>query len=136
MLGVLFGGVVFLLREPLLGFYGVVDGAAGSLEAIAYDAATTLLTCICLPYFLVGMMEVGGGVLRGLGKAMTTMGISLFWSCLFRCVWLLTVFPLTPTLTTIYIVYPLASFLTAATSFTAIQVLIKKMLKEHEKNPT
>ena len=126
MLGVLFGGVVFLLREPLLGFYGVVDGAAGSLEAIAYDAATTLLTCICLPYFLVGMMEVGGGVLRGLGKAMTTMGISLFWSCLFRCVWLLTVFPLTPTLTTIYIVYPLASFLTAATSFTAIQVLIKK----------
>lgn len=136
IIGLLLGGAVLLFKRPLLSFYGITDGATGSLESLAFDAATRRFLIVCLPYFLLGLMEVGSGVLRGLGRSLLSTIISLVGSCLLRIVWLLTVFPLDPTLETIFICYPITWCLTAVISFTAIQLLMKRIYKEHAKNPT
>lgn len=132
-LGLAFGGAIFLCKTPLLELYGVTNGAEGSLEAIAYASATTQLSYVCLPYFLCGLMEVGSGVLRGLGRSVVSMVISLVGSCLLRVVWLLTVFPLYPTLETVYICYPVTWILTSITLFAFAFILVSRAVRgRHE----
>lgn len=130
MIGVSMAGIVLLLRYPLLALYGIVESEAGSLQQIAMDAAITRLWFICAPYFLCGLMEVCTGVLRGLGKSITSTVISLIGACLLRVVWLWTVFPSSQTLETIFISYPITWIATTLTAFVMIQVLLKKMLKD------
>ncbi len=127
VIGMCFSGFVYLLRESLLGLYGVAPGSG--LSQLAFDTATTRFRYICLPYFLCGTMDVCNGVLRGLGKAFTSMVISLVGACLLRLVWLWVVFPMNPTLDTIYISYPITWILTCGTAFVFIQILLRKALR-------
>ena len=128
-IGLSLGGLIFFCKEPLLALYGVASGAEGSLEELAMYAATTQLTYMCLSYFLCGIMEVGAGVLRGLGKSFLSMIISLFGACLLRVVWLWTVFPLYPTLEIIYMSYSITWILTALALFISIFLLLSKIIK-------
>ena len=126
-------GLVLLLREPLLSLYGVVPGEEGSLQRLAMEAAIVRFYLITVPYFLCGLMEVCTGVLRGLGKSLTSTVISLIGACLLRVVWIWTVFPTSQTLETIFISYPITWIITTLTAFIVIQVLLKRILKENEK---
>ena len=125
-------GLAYLFREPLLALYGVKGGAEGSLEALALEAALVRYKMIVSIYFLCGFMEVCSGVLRGMGKAIISTVITLIGACLFRVVWLWTVFPLKETLETIFISYPISWILTTLAGFIFIQVLLKKSLKKGE----
>ena len=131
VIGLFMGGLVFLLKNPLLSLYGIVDGAEGSMEALAMQAATMRMYFIVLPYFLCGLMEVTTGVLRGLGKSLVATVISLIGSCLLRVVWILTVFPFYQRLETIFICYPVTWILTALVAFFVILFLLKKMALSH-----
>jgi putative MATE family efflux protein len=132
IIGICTSGIVLLLRYPLLGLYGIVDGPMGSLQHLAMNAALTRFKLICATYFLCGLMEVCTGVLRGLGKSLTSTGISLVGACLLRVVWLWTVFPSSQTLETIFISYPITWIATTLTAFTVIQILLKKIIKKAE----
>lgn len=129
MIGIFMAGLVLLLRHPLLALYGIVEGEAGSLQEMAMNAAVTRMWFICAPYFLCGCMEVCTGVLRGLGKSLTSTVISLIGACLLRVVWLWTVFPASQTLETIFISYPITWIATTLTAFTVIQILLSKLLR-------
>ncbi|MBQ8284067.1 MAG: MATE family efflux transporter [Clostridia bacterium] len=132
IVGVVMSGVILIAYEPLIALYGIKHGAEGSLEALAMSAAKTRATYICAPYFLCGMMEVGTGVLRGLGKSLTSMVISLIGACLLRMVWIWTVFPMYPTLETVFLSYPVTWTITAVCAFIMIHVLLKKIIKQHQ----
>lgn len=132
MIGLFMSGIVLLFHNPLLGLYGIVEGETGSLQAIAMDAAITRLWFICAPYFLCGCMEVCTGVLRGLGKSLTSTVISLIGACLLRVIWLWTVFPASQTLETIFMSYPITWIATTLTAFIVIQVLLRGILKTTE----
>ena len=127
IIGVVMGGLIFLFKTPLLGLYGVTPGVEGRLESLAMQAATVRMCFICAPYFLCGLMDVCTGVLRGLGKSLTSTVIALVGSCLLRVVWLLTVFPANQTLEMIFICYPLSWTLTTLVAFAIIQILVKKL---------
>jgi Na+-driven multidrug efflux pump len=129
LIGILFGYSIFFFHEPLLALYGVKDGAKGSLAHLAMEAATTQIKWNCLLYFLCGIMEVGSGTLRGLGFSFLSMMISLVGSCLLRVVWLLTVFPLSPTLDTIYLCYPITWVVTALTLLVFTLMRLKKIAR-------
>ena len=128
-IGVILSALVLAFAHPLLGLYGVVDGAEGSFEHIAYQTAATRLVYICIPYFICGLMDVFSGILRGLGKSITSTVISLIGVCLLRVVWVLTVFPRFKTLETIVISYPITWAVTAITTYILIRVLLKRILK-------
>ena len=125
-IGVFMSAIVYGFRYPLLGLYGLKGGAEGGLEAIALEAALTRLKMVMIFYFLCGTMEVCSGVLRGMGRAVVSTVISLIGACLFRVVWLWTVFPVNPTLEVIFISYPISWLLTTATAFTVVQILLRK----------
>lgn len=129
IIGLVLGFALIVFSQPLLGLYGVVAGEEGSLEALAMNAALVRFRYICAPYFLCGLMDVCTGVLRGLGKAVTSTVISLVGACLLRVVWLMTVFPAYPTLEIIFVSYPITWIVTTAAAFAIIQILLKKILQ-------
>ncbi len=130
IVGVVLSGIILIFSRPLLSLYGVVDGGEGSLGALAVNAALVRFRFICIPYFLCGVMDACTGVLRGMGKALISTFISLVGACLLRIVWLWAVFPLDPTLETIFLSYPVSWIVTTAVAFTVIQLLLRKMVKE------
>ena len=130
LIAVVMSGIVLLLREPLLALYGVKAGADGSLDSIAMSTAVTRMLYMLTTYFLCSFMEVGSGVLRGLGKSVTSTVVSLVGSCVLRVVWIFTVFRLDPTLGVIYFSYPLSWGLTALIHLTCCIVTKNKLIRQ------
>lgn len=95
---------VNLLGEPLLGIY--------SADSAVIAAGRTRLLWISAPYFLCGVMEVVMGIMRGLGYALTPMVVSLSGACLFRILWLATIFAWMPTQNILLLSYPVSWILT------------------------
>ena len=128
-IGGILGVALYLCKTPLLSLYGVSVGVEGSLDAIAFNAATTQLLYVSLPYFLCGIMEVGSGVLRGLNRSMLSMIITIIGSCVLRAIWLMTVFPKYPTLDVVYVCYPITWILTSLALFSCAFIILSKILK-------
>ena len=80
------------------------------------------------PYFVLALMEVGCGVLRGLGRSMTSTVISLIGACLLRVVWLMTVFEHFLTLESIDISYPISWLLTGAAALVFVAVILRRKI--------
>ena len=134
MIALTLTGAILAFRTPLLSLYGVTQGVEGSLESMAFNAASLRMWMICAPYFVCGLMDDCSGVLRGLGKSLLSTIITLIGTCLLRVAWILIVFPLNPTLETIFVCYPITWLLTGFVSFAVIQTLLKRIMKE--KNST
>ena len=63
-------------------------------------------------------LYIGCGIMRGMGKTILPMIVSLVGSCLFRIVWIATVCPLFPgNILALYISYPISWFITAAVHY-------------------
>ena len=116
------GGGVYLLREPLLGIY-IVD-SPNAAAAIAAGAERMLY--VCIPYFILGLMDVTTGVLRGLGSSLTPMVISVLGVCGFRIAWIYTVFAAHHTPDTLFVSYPISWGLTFAIQFAAFLWIYRK----------
>lgn len=87
------------------------------------------LSFVGLPYFLCGLMEVVGGMLRGCGYSVTPMIVSMLGACAFRVIWIYTLFAAFPTLTMLYISYPISWLLTTAAHMVCFWFVWKKMPK-------
>ena len=103
-IGLVMGAFLMLFKRTLFGIYTGDD---------AVIAAAALRTNVIAPtYFLCGMMDTTVGLLRGMGSSVTPMVVSILGACVLRVVWILTIFPLDPTLTMLYISYPVSWFIT------------------------
>ena len=76
MLGVALPALALLLRNPLLALYGMYPATEG-LAGIAYEAAITRMLVMFVPYFTIAFMQLGSGILQGLGKAVVASVTSL-----------------------------------------------------------
>lgn len=115
--------ILLIFRRPLLGLY-IQNGNELSLET-----AYTRFYINIAPYFTLAFMEVGSGVLRGLGKSTLSTVISLLGSCVFRLLWIYLIFPLCPTLWMVYLSYPISWSLTAITHFTVSMVVRRRCMR-------
>ena len=117
-------GLVVLFSHALLNIY-----VPGDEAAIAWGTQRLRVMGAC--YFTCGLMEVGCGALRGMGKTITPMLISIAGVCGIRILWIYTVFPLAPTMMCLYLSYP-ASWITTG----AVQILLafisKRRLEQQE----
>lgn len=125
VLGLVVGGGVYLLREPLLRIY--IMKSDNTAQAIAYGAERMLY--VCVPYFLLGIMDVTTGVLRGLGSSITPMVISVLGICGMRISWIYTVFANHHTPGTLFVSYPISWFLTFLAEFAAFVVIYRRQTK-------
>ena len=84
---------------------------------------------IILPtYFLCGLMDVMVGQMRGIGYSIMPMIVSLTGACLFRIVWIMTVFAGNHTLEILYLSYPVSWFITFAAHMACYQAVKRKRL--------
>lgn len=123
MIAIAAGTIILTLRHPLVGLY-IQDGNPLSIET-----AYTRFYVMVIPYCLLAFMEVGSGVLRGLGKSTLSTVISLLGSCVFRVIWIYLIFPLWPTLLMVYLSYPISWGLTALTHFTVSMVVRRRYMR-------
>lgn len=121
VIGLAMGNVAYLFGGTLLKLYTVDP------EVIAYGILR--MRIICVPYFLCGMMDVAVGAMRGMGYAIMPMLVSLTGACLFRVVWIYTVFQSFHTLECLYYSYPISWFLTFAVHMVCFTIVYRKLLK-------
>lgn len=77
-----------------------------SPEAIRYGILR--LSFVALPYVLAALQDVLSSVVRGMGNSAAPMVVSVLGICVFRVAWLYTVFPLWPTMESVYLTYPIS----------------------------
>ncbi len=109
--------LLVVLNRPLLALYGVAPAANDALAQLAYESAMIRISWTIVPYGLISMMEIGSGVLRGLGRSISSTAICLVGACLLRVIWVFAVFPRFGTLESIYAVYPISWVVTGTVLF-------------------
>ena len=104
LVGLILGNGAYLGANVLLRLY------TDNPEAIQYGVLR--LSVICTTYCLCGMMDVIVGSIRGMGYGLMPMFVSLTGACLFRVIWIFTVFQDIHTLQCLYLSYPISWALT------------------------
>lgn len=125
---VLMSGVIMLLEKPIVGLY---VGGYENVEAVA-QIAYLRNSFMITTYFLLALMDMGAGLLRGMGKSMLSTAISVVGICGFRIAWVFVVLPHFGTLECLYTAYPISWLLTGTVNFIAALVIWKKLLHRHE----
>lgn len=85
VLGLILGTLFWEFGESLLGIY-----ISDSEQAIEYGMIRVLY--VVLPYFVLGLLDVSTGALRGYGQSLAPMIIAVLGICGLRLLWIFTVF--------------------------------------------
>ena len=128
VVGLSLGTLVYSFGEQLLGIY-ITDSA----EAISYGLLR--LGCICIPYFLCGLMDVTTGALRGMGESVQPMIISVLGVCGIRIGWIATIFqiPAFHTPQSLYLSYTFSWTVTFLCQLVAFFRVYKRQTRALEK---
>lgn len=116
--------VVFFARQ-ILGIY--------SQNPLVIEAGIRRLTVICSTYALCGIMDTLSNIIRGIGHSLLPMIVCIIGVCVFRIVWLSTIF-LTPAFHTefiIFVSYPISWALTFIAHCICFSIVFKKVHIEY-----
>ncbi len=119
VVGAAVGWITFALGKPLLSLY-VPD------NAVAIEAGLTRMMICTSVYFFCGLMDVGSGIMRGLGHSTTSAITSLVGSVAFRIFWILVIFAQYHSLVVLYLSYPIAWILTASAHFLFFFIVLRR----------
>lgn len=121
IVGLVLGNGAYLLGNKLLWLY--------TTDAAVIPYGILRLSIVSSTYFLCGMMDVIVGSLRGIGYSIMPMIVSLTGACLFRVVWIYTIFREFNSLRTLYISYPISWALTFTAHLICFTIVYRKLLK-------
>ena len=123
-------GMLFLaFGTPLLSMYN------SDPEVIRYGL---MRMGVIMPiYFLNGLMDTMAGQLRGIGRSVMPMIVSLTGACLLRIVWIFTIFsiPEYHTLTVLYLSYPISWGVTFLVHLACWFIVSPKALRQAQADP-
>jgi putative MATE family efflux protein len=120
--GLVLGNAAYLFSGTLLKLYSTEP------DVIMYGILR--MSIICTTYCLCGMMDTMVGALRGMGYSVLPMLVSLTGACLFRIVWIYTIFRQYRTLQCLYYSYPASWALTFFVHVICFIILYRKLLKK------
>ena len=121
LVGLALGNAAYFFAGHILKIYSTDP------EVISYGILR--MSYICVTYFLCGMMDVIVGVLRGIGCSIMPMLVSLTGACLFRVIWIYTIFQQVRTLDCLYISYPISWLLTFCVHLICFIIVYRKLLR-------
>ncbi len=124
VVGLVMGVGAYLFGHPLLSIY------SSSEKVIQYGI--TRLSVVSACYFLCGIMDVFVGSLRGIGYSIMPMIVSLLGACVFRVIWIFTIFKVEHSLLSLYISYPISWILTFTAHCICYLILRKKAFHKKE----
>lgn len=133
VIGLVMGNLFFLLGRPLLSLYNNDPTPDPITMMTVIDYGMLRLTYMLPLYCLCGLMDVVVGSLRGVGYSIMPMIVSLTGACLFRVVWIYTVFEANPSLEVLYLSYPISWALTFGTHLLCYALVARPKLLRLEK---
>lgn len=124
VIGLVMGNAAYLFSDSLLHIYSDSDAVvAAGIERVKY---------ICIVYFICGMMDTMVGVMRGIGRSVLPMIVSLTGACLLRLVWIATIFQLHRTQPMLYIAYPITWTITLTAHIICFIFAFRKLVKKKQ----
>ena len=131
--GLLIGMVCLVFGDQLLSIYiNENDTQSGLSVEDVFAAGELRLEIICTTYFLCGVMEVLSGLMRGMGKPLIPMIVSVLGSCVLRIVWIAVVcnvlFP--GQIEYLYIAYPVTWIITSAAHLICCIMTYKYLIRQ------
>jgi Na+-driven multidrug efflux pump len=124
LVGLILGNSAYSGAHSLLRLY------ASEAEVIQFGVVR--LGIICTWYFFCGMMDTMVGVLRGMGYSIMPMLVSLTGACVFRIIWIYTVFQKIHTLPCLYWSYPISWALTFTVHFICFIIVFRKKKRNND----
>lgn len=122
IVGLVGGNAAYFSSGTLLRLY--------SKDAQVIEYGVLRLSIICTTYCLCGMMDVMVGSLRGMGYSIMPMLVSLSGACLFRVVWIYTIFKQYHTLKCLYLSYPISWTLTFLVHLLCFAVVYRRLCRK------
>lgn len=123
IVAIVMGGTAILFGRQLLSIY-----VPGDELAIRYGYQRLIV--LCSTYALCGFMEVLVGQLRGLGRSMVPMLISVIGICGLRVFWISVVFAMTHDWIILFLSYPVSWIITISAQFISYYIIQRKLPKE------
>ena len=117
------GAIGLIFPEQLVGIF--------TTDPEVIEIGKTRVYIMMSTYFLCSIMDVSGCQIRGMGKSLEPMVITLLGACGLRVLWLYTGFPLNKTLWNLYLSYPLswgATFIALFICYFVFEKRIKKRM--------
>lgn len=119
-ISIVMGTLVLIFGRELLGVYN------SDTEVIELGLNRLLITGTT--YMIFGLMQVFAGGLRGMGKSMLPMIISIVGICGLRIVYIYSIFPLFPTLLGLYLSYPISWATAMLANFICYLVVSRRLI--------
>ena len=128
LLGMVSSGALLLFREFFVGLY-VKD------NPIVMQMALRRMWIILPLYWMCGVMETLSGALRGMGKSVTAMIVSLMGACAFRIAWIKTFFVWFHSLDCLYFSYPISWTLVIVIDTVCLICFYRKLVRPSMPSP-
>ncbi len=125
VVGIVMGNGAVLLGHRLLGIY--------SSEADVIQYGMYRMRIIGGTYFICGLMDVMVGMLRGMGRSVVPMFISIAGACGLRVIWIFTVFAMNRTPQVLYTSYPVSWTITLIAYIVYYSMVWKAMKSRQER---
>ena len=124
--GFLIGGTMFIFGRQLLQLY-----APGNTAVI--EMGMKRLLWMGCTYFLCVIMEVGLGMLRGMGNSLLPTISTFVGTCVLRVGWVLLIFPLKPCLESLYMSFMISWILTGIFTYICCARVFKKSKRQYQR---
>ena len=115
----------YIFGEPLLSIFIDKNSAANYDSVIHFGMVRLAITG--LSYFTFGIMEVLTSFLRGMGKSVSPLVITVLGVCVFRIIWIYTIFPHYQTQEGLIFCYPVSWVLTSLVQFIFAMIAFKQL---------
>ena len=121
ILALTMGWAIYLFGDALLAIYEPES-------AIIREWGLKRLAIVSTTHFLAGIMDVGSGIVRGMGKSMLSMIVTLIGSVALRVVWVYTICVAFPNnIQVLYLSYPISWLLTSIAQYVCAFVIYTKL---------
>ena len=123
IIGASLGLVAVTFAQPVLSIF--------TKDAAVLEIAQERMFITMTTYYLCGLADVLSGTLRGMGRSVMPMAVTLVGVCGLRVLWAYFVFPLDRTLYTLFVSYPFSWAVTGAVHAVTLLTALKKERKKH-----
>lgn len=123
-ISVILGALGLIFPHQIIGIF--------TTEKDVIEIGTQRLYILMTTYFMCSLMDVAGCQIRGMGKSVEPMVITLLGACGIRVLWLYTGFPLRKELWNLYLSYPISWTITFI-ALTICYFVFEKRIKKNEK---
>ncbi|MDE7463839.1 MAG: MATE family efflux transporter, partial [Clostridiales bacterium] len=127
-IGAIMGGVLLLCGRYFLAIF--------TTEQAVIDAGMKRLTIMGFSYAVSAFMDCAIAASRGLGKTIIPTVIVIMGSCVFRIIWVYTIFAYFKTIPSLYLLYIFSWTITAAAETIYFAVIYKRTTRGKPKEPT